>query len=491
MTHALHPEPPPQIETPGPVLDHWINGRSVAPHHDARVAGTNPADGSVAALVAAGTAADVDAAVTSAEAAATGWRWMPALDRGRLLNDLARAIRTNSTELAALETRDTGKPPHVALAEVETSAQYFEFYAGLTGLPAGDTLDIAPDQHVYTIREPYGVIGIITPWNVPLTQATRAAAPAIVVGNTVVIKPAETSSSTTVALARLATEVGFPPGVINVVTGSGSVVGSAIVNHPGIGKVAFTGSVRTGRTIGHLAAERILPLTLELGGKSANIIFGDADIDAAVDGAIKGFTINAGQICSSGTRLLVHHSIHDDVVERLIPRIEQIRLGVDMGPIITHTQFKEVQSYLNIAANEGVVTATGGTVCPDPDLAAGFYITPTVYTGVDNTMRIAREEIFGPVLVVIPFDTDDEAVDIANDSEYGLVAGIWTSDISRAITVSERIQAGQVFVNTWSTNAVQTPFGGWKNSGYGREKGIEALNHYSQVKCVTIKLNRS
>jgi aldehyde dehydrogenase (NAD+) len=490
MTNTLNRQTTTDTAPEGPTLDHWINGRSVPPGDGDRAAATNPADGSLAALVAAGTSADVDAAVASSVAAAPGWRWMPSLERGRLLNDLARAIRENSAELAALETRDTGKPNHVALAEVETSAQYFEFYGGLTGLPAGDTLDIAPDQHVYTVREPYGVIGIITPWNVPLTQAARAAAPAVVVGNTVVIKPAETSSSTTVALARLATEVGFPPGVINVVTGSGRVVGTAIVNHPDIGKVAFTGSVATGRTIGHLAAERIIPLTLELGGKSANIIFGDADIDAAVEGAIKGFTTNAGQICSSGTRLLVHRSIHDEVVSKLIPRVEQIRPGVDMGPIITRSQFQEVQSYLDVAAQEGVTTATGGTVAADPALADGFYIAPTVYTGVNNTMRIAREEIFGPVLVVIPFDTDDEAVNIANDSEYGLVAGVWTADISRAITVSERIQAGQVFVNTWSTNAVQTPFGGWKNSGYGREKGIESLNHYSQIKCVTIKLNR-
>jgi aldehyde dehydrogenase (NAD+) len=490
MTNTLDQDTNTQSAPQGPTLDHWINGRPVAPQDGKRVPGTNPADGTVAAMIAVGTVADVDAAVASSVAAASGWRWMPSLERGRLLNDLARAMRAQSAELAALESRDTGKPTHVALAEVETSAQYFEFYGGLTGLPVGETLDIAPDQHVYTLREPYGVIGVITPWNVPLTQAARAAAPAVVAGNTVVIKPAETSSSTTVALARLATEVGFPPGVINVVTGSGSVVGTAIVNHPDIAKVAFTGSVRTGRTIGHLAAERIIPLTLELGGKSANIIFGDAGIDEAVDGAIKGFTTNAGQICSSGTRLLVHRSIHDEVVSKLVAKVEQIRPGVDMGPIITRSQFTEVQSYLEIAAKEGAVTATGGTVAADPALADGFYITPTVYTGVDNTMRIAQEEIFGPVLVVIPFDTDDEAVRIANDSEYGLVAGVWTADISRAITVSERIQAGQVFVNTWSTNAVQTPFGGWKNSGYGREKGIESLNHYSQIKCVTIKLNR-
>ena len=416
---------------------------------------------------------------------------MPALERGRLLADIARALRAQAEEFAALETRDTGKPRQVALAEVETSAQYFEFYGGLTGLPIGETLDIAPDQHVYTLREPYGVIGIITPWNVPLTQAARAAAPALAAGNTLVMKPAEVSSSSTVALGRLASEVGFPPGVLNVVTGSGRVVGTAIVEHPGVGKVAFTGSVPTGRTIGRIAAERIMPLTLELGGKSANIIFADANLAEAVEGAIKGFTANAGQVCSAGTRLLVHRSIHDDVVSAIVDKVDRIRLGEDLGPIITRSQFEEVQSYFDVASEEGAVAAAGAGVADDPRLAKGFYIKPTVYTGVDNSMRIAQEEIFGPVLVVIPFDTDDEAVTIANDSEYGLVAGVWTADISRAITVSERIQAGQVFVNTWSTNAVQAPFGGWKNSGYGREKGIEALHHYSQVKCVTIKLTHS
>ena len=250
-----------------PTVDHWINGHAVSPAGDNRQEGTNPATGVPTTMIASGTEEDVNAAVTAAAAAAAGWRWMPSFDRGRLLNDLARALRANAGELADLESRDTGKPRHVSLAEVETSAQYFEFYRGLTGLPVGDTLDIAPDQHVYTLREPYGVIGVITPWNVPLTQAARAAAPALTAGNTVVLKPAETSSSTTVALARLATQVGIPDGVLNVVTGSGRVVGTTIVQHPQVGKVAFTGSVPTGRTIGHLAAERIIPVTLELGSK--------------------------------------------------------------------------------------------------------------------------------------------------------------------------------------------------------------------------------
>ena len=481
MTDTLEP-------TTVPTVGHWIGGREVA--GGSSRPSVDPTDGSTAAMVASGTADDVDAAVAAASAAAPGWRWTASLDRGRLLHEVARRLRERAGEFAALESRDTGKPQKLALAEVETSAQYFEFYAGLTQLPQGDLLDVAPDQHVYTIREPYGVIGIITPWNLPLVQAARAVAPALAAGNTVVTKPAEVSSSSTVALARLCSEVGFPPGVLNVVTGSGGVVGTAIVEHPRVRKVAFTGSVPTGRTIGRIAADRILPLTLELGGKSANIVFADADLDAAVAGAVAGFTVNAGQMCSSGTRLLVHRSVHDEVVARVTEATERIRPGTDLGPIITEDQYGAVRSYFEVAAQEGAVTATGGGVPDDDALAGGFYVQPTVYTGVDNAMRIAREEIFGPVLVVIPFDTDDEAVAIANDSEYGLIAAVWTADISRAVTVSERIEVGQVFVNTWSTNQVATPFGGWKNSGYGREKGIESLHHYTQVKCVTIKLDR-
>lgn len=467
---------------------HWINGKGVEPDSGEYVAGTNPATGAEGPAIALGNSRDVDAAVQAAKNAAPGWRHLKTADRGRLLYELARAIRRNADHFADIEGQDTGKPRKLALTEIENSAAYFEFYAGLVNLPSGETLNVAPDQHVYTIQEPFGVVGIITPWNVPLNQAARACAPALAAANTVVVKPAEVSSQSTVELARLATEVGFPEGVFNVVLGKGSEAGTALVEHKDVRKVAFTGSVATGRAIGHIAADRIIPLTLELGGKSANIVFEDADLDFAASEAVRAFTGNAGQVCSAGTRLLVQRSIHDAFTAKVGELAASIRPGTDYGPMITRNQFEQVQSYFDVAAAEGLVPLTGGTVVKEGDLANGYYVNPTVYKDVKNSQRLAQEEIFGPVLVTMPFDTEKDAVTMANDSEFGLVAGVWTRDISRALRVAESIEAGQVFINTWSTGAVETPFGGHKNSGYGREKGIEALHHYQHIKCVTVKL---
>ncbi|HEY5855172.1 MAG TPA: aldehyde dehydrogenase family protein [Aldersonia sp.] len=468
-------------------LLHWIAGAEREPASGRYLDVADPATGRVLRRAAAGADKDVEEAVAAAVAASAGWRAIPALDRGRLFVDLARALRSRRDRFAVLEIGETGKSEAVALNEIENAAVYFEFYGGLAGLPVGETLDVAPDQHVFTRREPFGVVGIVTPWNVPLNQAARACAPALAAGNTVVAKPSEETSATTVELARLATEIGFPDGTFNVVLGTGADAGSALVAHPDVAKVAFTGSVPTGRIVAGLAAERIVPVTLELGGKSANIVFADADLDAAVAGSVTAFTANAGQVCSAGTRLLVQRSVYDEVVARLIESVRKIRVGTDMGPLITRAQFERVQQYFAVAAAEGAVAATGGAVAAQAD-SGGFYVEPTVYTNVDNGMRIAREEIFGPVLVVIPFETDEEAVALANDSDYGLVAGLWTNDVTRALAISDALRAGQVFVNTWSTGSVQTPFGGWRNSGFGREKGIEALHHYTQTKCITIKL---
>jgi aldehyde dehydrogenase (NAD+) len=465
-------------------LTHWIAGRAAASTGAVKLRTTNPATGGPGATVVEGTPADVDEAVRAAYRARTAWRHFPSQERGRLLSALGRSLLEHADHLAEVESGDTGKPEALSRAEINGAAEYFEFYAGLVNLPAGDVLDIRPDLHVYTRREPYGVIGVITPWNLPVNQAARACAPALAAGNTVVAKPAESTSRTTVELARLATAAGFPDGVLNVVVGSGPEVGAAIVRHPLVRKVAFTGSVRTGREIGRIAAERILPLTLELGGKSANIVFADADLEFAAREAVRAFTTNAGQVCSSGTRLLVQRDVETDFTAAVVKAAAALRPGVDLGPMITRGQYEQVQEYFRIAEGEGAVPLLGGDVAEGP----GFYVNPTVYAGAHNRMRIAREEIFGPVLVVIPFDTEEEAVELANDSEFGLVGGIFTESIARAFRVAEAIEAGQVYINSWSTQSVQMPFGGHKASGYGREKGIEALHHYSQMKSISLRL---
>ncbi len=445
-------------------LEHWIGGKS-APSSTPDVLVTfNPATGAEVAQVALGTREDLDLAV------------------------IAAAVRRNLDELAALEAGDTGKSMPQAAAEIAVAGDYFEYYAGLVNLPQGETIDVGPDVHCYTRREPFGVVGVITPWNSPLNQGSRGVAPALAAGNTVIMKPSEFTSSSSLFLARLATEVGFPDGVLNVVTGDGPGAGTALVEHPGVRKIAFTGSVRAGRQIGRMAAERMIPTTLELGGKSANIVFADADLDRATAGAVYAFALNAGQVCSAGTRLLVQRPIHDEFVERLAAACQELPVGGDViGPMSTKAQYEKVLGYFGIAAAEGAHARIGGYELPESERHDGLFVVPTIYTGVDNSMRTAREEIFGPVLAVIPFDDEADAVAIANDSEYGLAAGLWTQNAGRALRVADQLEAGQVYVNTWSAG-IEAPFGGYKQSGHGREKGLEALHHYTQVKCVTVAL---
>jgi aldehyde dehydrogenase (NAD+) len=473
--------------------DHFIGGAFVPPVKGGLFATYNPASGQKLSDVARGTAEDVAVAVNDAQLGFSRWRDMRPSDRGRVLFQLAQELRRRSDFFAQLESLDTGKPLRQARNDVTISARYFEYYAGLADKIQGDTIPIGRRYHSYTRREPFGVIGQIIPWNAPLQQAARGIAPALAAGNSVVAKPAELTPITCLELAAMAIQCGLPSGVLNVVAGYGPEAGTAIVEHPLVLKIAFTGSAEVGKLVMRQAANRIVPLTLELGGKSPNLVFADADLAAAVRGAITAFTTNAGQICSAGTRLLVQQPVHDDFVEKLAAQVQRMRLGPglndpDIGPLVSQEQRDRALSYVRLGEQEGARAIVGGCAPTDPHLASGYYVEPAVLTGVDNRMRVAQEEIFGPVLVVIAFDDEDDAVRIANESQYGLVAGVWTQDLSRAHRIAARLDVGQVFVNDYYSGGVETPFGGWKFSGFGSEKGIEAILNYTHVKSVTIRL---
>jgi aldehyde dehydrogenase (NAD+) len=469
---------------------HFIEGKFVAPTSGEYLQEYKPMTGELGEEISRGSAADVDAAVTSAHAAIGSWKDKKQIERGRVLMAIARDIRENAKNFALQEADETGKPLKVAAFEVELCAQYFEYYGGLAPALHGEQIDLGPNYHCYTSRDPFGVIGVILPWNAPMNQAGRAIAPALAAGNTVVVKPSEYTSISLLQMAQMAVEKsGLPAGVFNVVTGTGKETGEPLVLHPLVRKLAFTGSVRAGREIGKLAGDRILPLTLELGGKSPNIIFEDADLDKAIHGSIMAFTINSGQVCLAGTRALVHESIFDEFAERIAAAVKKLPVsdGIEfgLGPMTTKAQYDQVGRYYDVAKEEGATALVGGEM---PKTEGGWYVAPTVYTNVTNDMRIAQEEVFGPVLVLIPFKDEDEAIAIANDTDYGLAAGLWTRDLSRAHRVASKIEAGQVYVNEYPSGGVETPFGGYKKSGYGREKGLEALHHYTQTKTTIVRL---
>jgi aldehyde dehydrogenase (NAD+) len=455
----------------------------------------DPSTGGPLATVAKATAADVSRAVASAHAALESKAWggiLPA-ERGRIMQRIAQTIRGRAEELATLESRDNGKPLTQARTDVQVAARYFEFFGGVADKIMGHTIPLGPGFLDFTVREPIGVSAQIVPWNYPIQIGARGVAPALSAGCTVVLKPSSEAPMTALRLGAIGLECGLPPGVLNVVPGTGAEAGVALASHSDINQLTFTGSVDVGIAVARMAAGNVVPVVMELGGKSPNIVFGDADLDAAVRGVATAIFQNAGQTCSAGSRLLVERSAHDAVVAGLTARARSMRIGPgvsdpDMGPIISKRQLDTIERYVAIGTGEGATVAAGGRRPSGASLGAGYYYEPTLLDGVSADMRVAQDEIFGPVLAIVAFDDLDEAATIANRSQYGLVAGIWTRDINKALALASRLKAGQVYVNTYGAGGgVELPFGGYKKSGYGREKGLESLVSYTQVKNVCIK----
>ena len=457
----------------------------------------NPFTGQAWAEIPRGKAEDVDKAVKAAWEAFRGpWRSMTASARGAVLRRFGDLVAENAERLAELESRDNGKLITEMRGQLRYIPQWFYYFGGLADKIEGRVIPIdKPGVFNFTREEPLGVVAAITPWNSPLMLATWKLAPALAAGNTVVWKPSEFSSVSAFAFGELFEKAGFPPGVVNIVTGFGGEIGEALVTHPRVAKVAFTGGDATGQHVYELAARGIKKVTLELGGKSANIVFDDAEIDNAVKGAVSGIFAATGQTCIAGSRLLVQHSIHDQFMDKLLALARTARMGdplqetTQVGPITTPSQYKKVLEYIEIAKGEGAACVLGGAAATRPECGEGWFVEPTIFTGVDPKMRIAQEEVFGPVLSVIPFDTDDEAVEIANDTLFGLAAGVWTTSIKRALRMSERLEAGTVWVNTYRAVSYMSPFGGYKRSGLGRESGISAIRDYLQEKSVWIDTN--
>jgi aldehyde dehydrogenase (NAD+) len=453
----------------------------------------DPSDGATFDELQRGTADDIDAAVGAARQCYEGvWSRVSAAERGRLLMRLSSKIAEHAQELAALEQRDCGKPTRQATADALALVRYFEFYAGACDKLHGDTIPYQDGYSVLTWREPHGVTGHIIPWNYPMQIFGRSVGGALAAGNVCVVKPSEDACLSLLRVAQLAAEAGFPAGAINIVTGYGHEVGDALARHPGIDHISFTGSPRVGTLIQQVAAERHCPVTLELGGKSPQIVFDDADLDAALPMVINAIVQNAGQTCSAGSRLLVHHSIYEPLLERLGKAFEGLRVGpaamdLDVGPLIRASQQQRVWDFLSDAQVAGIAMVAQGQVV-DEAPETGFYQAPTLLRDVPVTHRLAQEEVFGPVLAAMSFRDEDEAVRLANSTQFGLVAGIWTRDGARQFRMARRVRSGQVFINNYGAGGgVELPFGGVKSSGYGREKGFEALYGFTTLKTVAIR----
>lgn len=478
-----------------PRYTHYIDGKMVPPAGGAYFPTENPFTGEAWAEIARGSADDVEQAVQAAHRSLRSGAWpaLTASERGLLLHRLGDRIAAEAERLAAIEVRDNGKLISEMLGQLRYIPKWFHYFGGLADKVHGDVIPLDKKGYFnYTRQEPVGVVAIITPWNSPLMLLAWKLAPALAAGCTVVIKPSEFTSASTVALVALLEEVGFPPGVVNVVTGFGNEVGAALVSHPLVRKVTFTGADTTGKVIAQQAARDLKHVALELGGKSPNIVFADANLDDAVNGAVSGIFAATGQTCIAGSRLLLQDDIHDAFLERLLALARTARMGDPMdpetqvGPVTTRPQYEKVLSYIDVATREGARLVLGGKPAQRPECGRGWFVEPTIFADVRNDMRIAQEEVFGPVLSVIRFRDEEEAIALANDIRFGLGAGVWTRDIGRSFRMAERIEAGTVWVNTYRAVSYMSPFGGYKDSGLGRENGADAIREYLQTKSVWI-----
>jgi aldehyde dehydrogenase (NAD+) len=468
-------------------------GGDRAPASGGSIPVVNPSDGRVFAEIGRGTADDVDRAVRAARAAADGaWGRTTATERGRLLTKLAQAVLDRAEAIAAIEAADTGKPLKQARADAAALARYFEFYGGAADKHHGTTIPYQQGYTVLTVKEPHGVTGHIIPWNYPIQILGRSLGGALAAGNAAVVKPAEDACLSVLRVAELALEVGFPEGAVNVVTGYGAEAGAALASHPGIDHISFTGSPATGAAVQAAAARNNRPVTMELGGKSPQIVFADADIDAALPFLVAAIIQNAGQTCSAGSRLLVEASIYDAVVARVAERFRELRCGpssmdLDLGPIINERQRTRVLGHVDRAKADGLPVLAEGRIDAAAPLG-GYYVVPTLVGDVPPDHPLAQEEVFGPVLAAMRFTDEADAVRLANGTEYGLVAGVWTQDGGRQLRMARAIRAGQVFVNNYGAGGgVELPFGGYGRSGFGREKGFEALEGFSVTKTIAIR----
>jgi acyl-CoA reductase-like NAD-dependent aldehyde dehydrogenase len=467
----------------------YIDGAEREPSSGDYFATRDPYTGREWAAIARCGAADVDAAVAGAKRAFESWSALRPSQRGKILRKFADAIIANADRLAEIERRDNGKLAAEVNGQVRYLGDYFHYYAGLADKVQSAVIPTDKEGvFAYTVYEAKGVVAIITPWNSPLTLTSWKLAPALAAGCTTVIKPSEFTSASMIELAAIATDAGIPAGVINVVTGFGSEVGEPLVSHPGVAHIGFTGGEIAGQKIYEAAARGMKTVTLELGGKSPNIVFDDADLDQAVKGIVSGIFAATGQTCQAGSRLLVQDSIHDEVIGRLVDFIKDAKIGdpadltTQIGPVATKPQFDKILSYIDIAKQEGAKLVYGGKA--RPDIGSGQFIEPTIFTNVDNNMRVAQEEIFGPVLSVIRFKDEEDAVRIGNDIAYGLAAGVWTQSLKRTMFVTGRLKAGTIYVNNYRATSFTSPFGGFKRSGIGRESGPDAIKDYLDTKTV-------